>query len=904
MATPLLTTKLYVPPARLELVPRPRLIEQLNKSLTGKLTLISAPAGFGKTTLLSEWIPQSERCVTWVSLDRGDNDPTRFWVYFISALQMLHTDLGQNALVLLQSPQAPSLEFILTGLLNELAAFPDDFASVLEDYHLIENPAIHETVAFLLDHLPAHMHLVITTRIDPPLPLSRLRARRQLTELRAANLRFTPGEVTVFLNEVMSLSLSARDVAALEARTEGWIAGLQLVALSMQGRQDTAGFIEAFTGSHRYILDYLVDEVLERQGAEVKNFLLCTSILKRMSAPLCDAVTGQNGSQAMLEQLEQANLFITSLDDNRGWYRYHHLFADVLQVRLRQSRPDLLPDLHRRASQWYEACNSLAEAVQHALAAGDDVRAASLIEQVTWTLLGHGEANTLRGWLDRLPVETVRTRPRLSLAYAWILSLMGQIEAIEPRLQDAERALTAAISKTSDQSAEIDAIPGQIATLRAQDALAQSDMRRAIELCRHALTLLPAENILMRGIATLFLGHAELRSGHVAAAEQAYIEAGAFGMQADNLLLGLHGLANLSTMQRAMGRLRKAAETSQYILQIIAEHRQPAWPVTGLAYFGLGLLYYQWNDLDAAARHLRLGIEFGQRGGLTDLEINSRDAMAFTLQAQHDPSGADEMLRQIAAMIEGHRYLGSPAQAAAQAARLQLRQGRIDQAVLWTERCGLRIDDTAWPYHREAEYLTLARVFIAQGQVEIVQDLLDRLLQTAESDKRTGSLVEILILQALARQAQGDSTGAMTAIANALALAEPEGYVRIFVDEGAAMAKLLRQAQLCGLAPNYVGKLLAAFRADERENPGEKELQSPPAPLPPRPAALPLVEPLSPREVELLRLVAAGQSNQEIAQELFLAVGTVKKHLNNIFGKLDVQSRTQAITRARELDLL
>jgi len=960
--SPLLTTKLYLPPARANLVPRPRLTRWLDEGLPRKLTLISGPAGSGKTTLVSEWlshfrfamsdistlrlrpssssgsnsgeptlrtgfglddlkeslVPNSQseiqnpkspiqNRVAWLSLDQGDNDPTRFWVYFICALQMLQTGLGENALDLLQSPQPPPPELILTTLLNELAAVLDIFALVLDDYHVIENPTIHQALTFMLDHMPPQVHLIIATRVDPPLPLSRLRSRSQLTEVRAADLRFTPDEATAFFNQVMGLGLSTADIAALEAHTEGWIAGLQLAALSMQGRDDLPNFIAAFTGSHRFILDYLTDEVLERRPRGTKNFLLQTSILDRLCGSLCDAITGRSDGQATLERLEQANLFLIPLDDDRHWYRYHHLFAEVLQARLRQSQPELLPDLHGRASDWYEAHDSVAEAVQHALAAGNVIRAADLIEQERWTLLGRGEINTLHTWLDELPVETVRTHPRLSLAYAWIFSLLEQAEAIEPRLQDAEQALAAA--RIPEQATEPDAIRGEIAILRAETALGRSDISGAIELCRHALKLLPQDNTLIRGVATFFLGHAQRRDGQMTEAEQAYVEASALGLRADNLLLALHALANLSIVQVALGRLGEAAETSQRILQIVSERRRQTWPVAGLAYQGLGKLHYEWNELDVAAHHLRLGIEFGQRGGLTGLEINSRSTLAFTLQAQQDPDGADEMLRQIAALTERHHHPVYAATAAAHEARLRLSQGHLEQATRWAETCGLHPADAAVrSYSHEAEYLTLARVFIAQGQAEAVLALLHRLQQAAEADRRTGSLIEILTLGALARQAQGDLTGALAALESALTLAEPEGYLRTFVDEGTPMADLLHQARSRGIRPAYVDKLLAAFdlRRPILDTSPPSEIKTPKPVLSEAKGSeiQNLLEPLSPRELELLRLVADGRSNQEIAQALFLAIGTVKKHLNNIFGKLGVSNRTQAVARARELELL
>ena len=903
--TELLTTKLYIPRPRSNLVSRPRLTELLNAGLDKKLTLIAAPAGFGKTTLLSEWIPQSPRCVTWLSLDEGDNDPRRFWVYFVAALQMLNPEIGLGAQALLRSPQPPAIETVITILINDIAAFPDLFAHVFDDYHLIENPDIDHALAFLIDHQPANMHLVINTRADPELPVARLRGRGQLMEIRAADLRFGFDEASLFLNQAMGLDLSEEDIQALEQRTEGWIAGLQLAALSMQGSTDVDGFIKAFTGSNRYIVNYLIQEVLDQRPEGTLDFLLRTSILDRLCGSLCEAVSGQADGEGTLMKLDQANLFVIPLDDEGLWYRYHHLFAEVLQARLRQSQPELPVELHGRASEWYEAHDLVAEAVQHALAAGNAARAAVLIERERWALLGRGEANTLRSWLDELPANIVSDRPGLSLAYAWIFTLLRQAEAIEPRLQDAERALAVNDSGDSDPSAQGgDAIRGEIATLRAGTARSQSDIPRVIELSRTALKLLPDDNKMMLGFATYFLGHGERRSGHMAQAEGAFVKASSLGLQADNLLLALHALANLSNVQMTMGRLSEAAKTSRRILRISAERRRQAWPVAGLAYYGLGQLHYEWNDLEVAAGYSRLGIESGQHGGLTGLEINSRLVLAFTLQAQQDSSGADRVLRQIAAMTERHQAAVHAAHAAGWVARLRLRQGCTAQAVRWAETCGLRSEDAVLPYSREAEYLTLVRVLIAQGQLGAVSELLLRLLQAAEPDQRRGSLIQILMLQALARHMEGDLPGALDGLERALALAEPEGYLRTFLDEGEPMRSLMSylRSEIAGPVPGdlhllaYIDRLLQAFAgADLASSPDRLGGH--------HPANGTLVESLSERELEVLRLIQAGCNNQEIAEQLVIAVSTVKTHLNNLYGKFGVHSRTQAVAMARDLGL-
>lgn len=896
----LLSTKFFVPRPRSNLVTRPRLIERLNTGLDKKLTLIAAPAGFGKTTLLSEWIPKSPRRVTWLSLDEGDNDATRLWAYFIASMQALRSDLGDSALALLQSLQLPTITSILTALINDIAAFSDEFAVVLDDYHLIDSQPIHEGLTYLIAHMPANMHLVITTRIDPPLPLARLRARDQLTELRANDLRFSAEEAAEFLNQVMGLNLSAKEVAALGQRTEGWIAGLQIAALSMQGNDDISGFIRAFSGGHRHILGYLADEVLNQRPKGTLNFLLRTSILERLCGPLCDAVTGGSDGQAILENLEHANLFITPLDNEGRWYRYHHLFAEVLQARLRQSQAEMPADLHLRASEWYEAQNQFIEAVQHALSSGAVDRAAGLIERHRWALLGRGEANTLHRWLDELPVEQLRNRPGLSLAYAWILSLSEQPEGIEAYLQDAEQALA---SRPAQEIIEGEnAIRGEIAILRAEIALGQSDIPRAIACCRQALELLPDESVSMRGVATYFLGHGERRNGNMVEAEQAYIEASDIGLKTDNLLLALHALANLSSVQIAMGRLREATQSSQRILEITTERQRQTWPVTGLAYQGLGKVHYEWNDLDSAAYYLRQGIEYGQRGGLIGLEINSRTTLAFTMQAQSDASGADGMLGEIAAINSQSHHPVYIAQAEALEARMRLRQNRIDQAIGWAESCGLSPDDTGWPYRREVEYLTLARVLFIQNKQEGIDGMLVRLMQAAEANQRMGDVIEILIQQALFYYAANKKAQAFQALERALILAEPEGYMRTFLDEGEPMRSLLTDChsvlrkKMSDSSDKaafrllvYTEKLLAAF--------------SQPTPMPAQEPGNG-IESLSEREVEILRLISMGLTNQEIASTLVIAVSTVKSHINSLYGKLGANRRTQAIAMARDLGLL
>ena len=587
--SPLLETKLYVPKWRTGLVPRARLIERLNRGAERKLTPVSAPAGFGKSTVLAEWVartPASERPAAWVSLDQSDNDPALFWAYFIAALQTVQSAVGKSALSLLHSPQPPPIESVLTILINEINAIQDDFALILDDYHVIDAELVHVAVTFLVDHLPPQMHLVIASRSDPPLPLARLRGRGELTELRAADLRFTPDEAAAFLNDVMGLSLSAGDVAALEARTEGWIAGLQLAALSMRGREDVPGFIRAFAGDDRYIADYLVEEVLQRQPERVRSFLLQTSVLDRLSGPLCDAVTAQEDGKGTLESLERGNLFVVPLDDKRQWYRYHHLFADVLQAHSIEEQPDRVPTLHRRASEWYEQNGLPADAVRHALAGEDFERAAGLVELAALAMLGSSQEPTLLEWLKALPDELVRARPVLSVYYAFVSFVGEGFEAAEARLRDAERWLDAT-ADTSERpeapSAEMvvvdeerfRSLPGAISVARAYHAGALGDVPGTVKYARRALDLLPEDDYLGRGTAAAFLGIASWTSGDLEAAHRTFADGMASFQMAGNIPWVIMGTLVLADIRTAQGRLHEAVRTYEQSLRLATEQGEP-----------------------------------------------------------------------------------------------------------------------------------------------------------------------------------------------------------------------------------------------------------------------------------------------------------------------------------------
>jgi LuxR family maltose regulon positive regulatory protein len=866
-----------------------------------RLVLVSAPAGFGKTTLLSDWVHRrgagdAPLRVAWVSLDESDNDPARFMAYLIGALQTLAPGVGQAVLGALGAPEPPPIESLLTALINEVAGAVELQAAVLvlDDYHLVEVPSIHQAMAFLLKRLPAPPrgpHLVIAGRADPLLPLARLRGRGQLVELRAADLRFTPAEVASFLNEVMGLRLTAGDVTALESRTEGWITGLQLAALSLE-RQEAGGaseFIHDFAGSHRFVLDYLVEEVLQQQPEAVQTFLLQTAILERLSGPLCDAVLrderGKRGGQAMLEELERRNLFVVPLDDARRWYRYHHLFADLLRARLRREgarRSYASPaELHRRASAWFEENGLTSEAVRHALAAGDFERTVRLVEAGAMAMLMRGELTTLLGWLAALPGERVRARPWLCVYRAWALLLTGRLDAAEAWLEAVDDA-----AQPAPPAAEL---RGHIAAIRAYAAAVRVMPAQAIELAEGALALLPEDEGVVRSVVAYTMGGVHFVRGDLAGALRSFEDAGRTGLEAGNIHLAVPAIGQQAAIQAMQGRLRQAAGTYRRALNLATEYGGPQSPAVGQAYSGLAGLTYEWNDLDAAGRHLRDALAQAELWGNRESLANVLLRLSRLRQARQDLDGAMEALRRAEDTIAGHTVTPTTVSVvAAQWPRLWLERGDLAAASRWVAQQKLdleHLDDL-----RTVEYLSLARVLLAEERWDEASALLERLLARATERGDRGVQIEVLALSALALQARGDAAQAVATVRDALTLGEPEGYVRSFVDEGAPMAGLLRRVLNQGIAPVYVRQLLGAF--PEPGEPGH------------RGAGSALLEPLSERELEVLRLVAAGLTNRQIAGELVIALSTVKSHTHSIYGKLGVKNRTQAIAQARVLDLL
>ncbi len=890
MATPILATKLFIPPPRPNVVLRPRLIERLNEALPAghRLTLLSAPAGFGKTTLLSEWVAGCHRPVAWLSLDEGDHDPPRFLAYLVAAVQTIAPQIGQGVWAALQSPQPPQVEPVLTTLLNEIAALPDTVILVLDDYHLLEAGPIDRALSFLIEHLPPQMRLVIATREDPPLPLARYRVRGHLTELRAAELRFTAAEAAEFLNRGMGLNLSDEEVAALEARTEGWIAGLQLAALALHGltidgQPDPARFIQSFTGSHHFILDYLLEEVLQRQPADIQSFLLRTSILERQCGSLCEAVLGTplGSGQSTLEALERANLFIVQLDHERHWYRYHHLFGDLLRKRLGQSlSPAELSQLHIRASVWYEHNNLLFDAFQHATLANDVERAEHLIERREMRLHLPSVAWPVLGWLASLPAAVLDARPFLRVRSATLALLMGQTAGVEEKLRAAENVLrdTEHDEKTRD-------LIGQIACARATLALTLYEPEAMLLQARRALAYLSPENLAYRFTANWALASASILQGDRATATQACREGIAISQKSGDVFSTILAFTNLGRIQEVENQLFQAAESYQRVLDLSGEAPHPN---SGEVHLGLARIFYQWNDLETAEQHGRQSLELTHQFDQTiDRFILSEIFLAQLKLARGDVDGAAAMLIQTQQTAHQKNFtLRLPEIAAAQV-NVLLHQGRLTTA-----------DQLARQFDLP---LSQARVLIAQGDLPAAQDVLEAYRQQMESRGWVDERLRVIVLQAIAQHLCSQKEQAMQLLEEALALAEPGGFIRIFVDEGVPMRELLAAAAARGIRPAYTGKLLAALavRAMVGQPPSADERTPSSVPHPSS-----LVESLSPRELEVIRLIAQGLSNQEIGERLFLALDTIKGHNRRIFEKLEVQRRTEAIARARELGLL
>ena len=881
MPIPLLATKLYLPPPRPNVVVRTRLFARLQAGLHHKLTLISAPAGFGKTTLVSTWLAGCARPVAWLSLDEGDSDLTRFFAYLIAALQTISPTIGAEVVGALQSSQPPPpIEAVLTALLNDIATAPDTFVLVLDDYHRIDATPVDAALAFLIEHMPPQMHVLMATREDPSLPLARLRARGQLTELRAEDLRFAPAEAAEFLLDVMGLRLRAEDIVTLEVRTEGWIAGLHLAALALQGHHDAAGFIASFTGSHHFVLDYLLEEVLHQQPERVQLFLLHTALLKRLCGPLCDAVLldPTASGQATLEYLERANLFIIPLDNERRWYRYHHLFADLLRQRLHQrtvsSTGDTHPqvaEFHRRASIWYEARGLEIDAFQHAAAANDVERAERLIEGAGMPLYFRGAGAPVLNWLASLPATVLERRPALWVAYLTMVTFAGTTTSVvEQKLQAAEAALHGAESGDTTRN-----LFGHIAALRAMVAIPQQQGDTIIAQSRLALDDLRPDNLPMRTAAAWTLGFGYQLQGDRAAASQAYTDALALSEASGNVMVTIAATTCLGQVREAENQLYSAAESYRRGLRLAGD---PPLPAACEAYLGIARVLYEWNDLAAAEQHAHRSAQLAPYLDNVDTPAACNMLLARLQLARGDLAGTAALLAQAEHFARQRRFAHRIPEIAALQVLLLLRQRNLAAAAQLAQAHALPMSQ--------------ARVHLAQGDSSAALTLLEPVRRQADARNWVDEQLTVIVLQAIARFAHGEPDQAMYLLKDALTLAAPGGRIRIFVDEGIPMAQLLTGMQDSGgMLQDYVHTLRVAFGAQP---------DTPPVAFP----SQPLTEPLSQRELEVLRLVSQGLSNRDISERLVLALDTVKGHNRRIYEKLQVQRRTEAVARARELGLV
>lgn len=893
----LLTTKLFFPRARSKLVSRLRLNELLNAGLRKPLTLISAPAGYGKTTLLSDWRARfgSEYPMAWLSLAPEDNNLERFLNYLSAALEILDPSLPEDLVSLLRLPQLPPMEDLLTALINGASVFPQDFALVLDDCHVITNPAIYKALAYLLDHQPPTMHLVMLTRADPPIHLAKLRARRDIVELRADDLRFMAEEAATFLSAVMNLNLTDEDVSALDQRTEGWIVGLQLAALSMQGKADTTGFIRAFTGSNRYILDFLSEEVIQGQTEEVQAFLLHTSILDRLSGPLCDAVLGgAQDSAKVLVDLERRNLFLIPLDGERQWYRYHHLFSELLLQQLKQTQSTIMKDLYMRAGSWLEQNGYLEEAIGYVLKAQNYELATQLMYKIRMKLLDHGEVRSLLRWINTLPEELVRSQPELCFHYASYLTMTGYFDAAEKWLQLSEDGFNHLA--VPDREAKFKRY--RHITYRSIYARFRGDYPAAVALAECAKKITPELEARDWGAVLLFTGQAYFYAGITNTAEKVLEEAIRANLASGHMQAYVNACHNLAQLRLLQGRLRDARTIYEQVNLVVREHGTPIYSGTERA--GLGDLYREGNQLEDAAEEIETGIEMAEAGDhifcLTDV-YPIRIQLAI---AQKDWEAAWSYLQKAEGVARRSPTSAENEYNRIWQARLQLVQANLAEAGLWAGK--IVADTSSWeiagplPIQQELQFITLARIWLAQGKTNQAASLLERIRKGAEKAGREGRVLEVQMLQALADQATGKEKQAVVEITDVLARAEPEGYVRLFVDEGAPMAKLLYRAAagLTGTVGDYAKRLLAVYFQEEAGQPMLRVKQS---------QIEGMIKPLSKRELEVLRLVATGKTNQEIAVELVIAFGTVKRHMINIYTKLDVKNRTEAVAKARELGL-
>lgn len=869
--------KLQLPALRPGLVLRPHLLQKLNAGLSGTLTLISASTGFGKTTLACTWLHQCGRPVAWLALDKLDNDPLRFLIYLIRAIQGIKKGFGAALLENLKASRTFS-PGMLEALTSEIAEIPTAFVLALDDYHVITNPTIQQVLQFVLNNQPCNLHLVVVSRADPPWPLGRLRARREVNEVRAADLRFSPEETAEFLHKHMRLSLTPEQVNSLESRTEGWIAGLQLAALSLQGQANPQEIITSLAGSQRFIADYLIEEVLEKQAPEIQEFLLKTSILSQMNATLCDHLTGRSDSQATLRQIEQSNLFLQALDGERQWYRYHHLFADLLRARLMQTYRTELPALHRAASQGYEGLGLVSEAVGHALAARDFERVTRLVAGNAFLLLDTGELTTLLGWLGALPLPLLLAQPWLSVFYAWALAYTGQLERVEAHLLHAESALTTGNASAAER-AELE---GHIAAIRTLLAKNSGDMPRALEQAAQALGRLPEHDHKTRSFVAAMQGNALLWGNQLDEAAAAFQMAIQAAQWAGETHMAVHALCDLAGLQISRGQLHSAEAACQRALRLAASRGIHPTPGADFAHARLAGILLHRNELESARRHAELGLELSKRRGQADITFFCLLTLAEVRRYLADVQGAQAALQQARQIENGadwHAAIIAQAEAS-----LALSQGNLLPAETWLAKLNWQ-PGSLIPTGQDTAFLLVTQILLAKSDYRTALDIVEQLL---DHSRAAGSLTfELLwlVLQARSDHGLGRTEAALSALQRALELAEPEGYVRIFVDKNTSLYQLLTQVKARSIRVAYVQRLLAAYELPEA--PPQQSLET-----------------FSERELEVLRLLAASLESAEIAEKLVISANTVRTHIKHLYRKLNAHSRYEAILQARALKLL
>lgn len=887
---PLLTTKLFIPKLRSATIHRNRLTEKLDNGLESKLTLVCAPAGFGKTTLLVDWISKSTRPVAWVSLDQTENDPVRFFKYLTGALQTIEKDLGNSTRSMLDVNEGFPIESFAANLISDISEFKTDFLLILDDFHVIDNPNVYKAAEFILDNMPENMHLVISSRVDPPFPITRMKVQNQVTEIRPVDLSFNLEEISSFYNEIMELNLKDREIAVMESKTEGWIAGLQLAGISMKGNKDISGFIDAFAGDNRHVVDYLAEEVLNRQPDHIQQFLFQSSILSRFCAELCDAVTGRNDSRIILEELERINLFLIPLDDKRLWFRYHHLFGELMRQRLVEKYPDTLNDLNLKASHWFEAQGEMEDAVNHAVAADCYDRAADLIETYVQTDWQGREQIRLLKWLEKIPSQIVYTRPDLWLVQNRILLEGGQQKVAKKNLDRLEADLNSLQNAPFDITQEESLVyQGKIAAIRAHIATTRGDIIGIEKFCKKALDLLPKKDSACRATVALSSGIAQNIKGDAVAGVKAHSEAAIAAKGAGNVYL--HLIARLWKIidLKDIGQLPEASKICDELLKEIDENKLSFNVAQGHVNGVRGELLYEMNKLEEAEQYAKIGVSNLQHGHDVSHLGWRLTCLIKILCSRQKVNEAHDLVFNVDHLMKTvpiPPWLCS--QIKAVKARVLLMQGHKDKLLKWIGDHGLKVD---WEYTvlREPENIMHARILLNQDRLDDALEVTDRLLEVQEKDSRVLNQIETLIIKSSILSKMQRKTDSSNTLVQALTLAQPGGYLRVFVDEGPPLAMLIETIDDFGKksVKEFTKKLLVEFKTRKQViYPGN------------------LIEPLSDRELEVLRLLSAGLSNKTITEELFISSNTVKTHLKNIYSKLSVHSRSEAIIKAQELDLL